>query len=260
MTDTPQNPPPGYYPDGSGGQRYWDGNAWTDQTAPAAPTAPAAATATMSNPKADAKAAKAYAKATRPWFKKKRWWAAIILLVLILAAALGGGGDDDGPELVDSEGNAAPASDSDEDSSDGPGSKSNPIAVGETVKLEGTQYTVTSARTAESVGGEFFSEEANGIYILVELTIENKKDETKTFLDSAANVIGANGKSYSTDSDGTFAAIGDDGEPLIFEDMQPDLPKSGLLVYDVPKDSVKGSLLEVSDLFGKGSAYIDLGL
>ena len=29
--------------------------------------------------KADRKAAKAYAKATRPWYKKKRWWAAGLL-------------------------------------------------------------------------------------------------------------------------------------------------------------------------------------
>ena len=32
------------------------------------------------NPKAELKAAKAYAKATRPWYKKKRWWAAGLLL------------------------------------------------------------------------------------------------------------------------------------------------------------------------------------
>lgn len=27
-------PPPGWYPDPPGGQRYWDGNQWTDQRAP----------------------------------------------------------------------------------------------------------------------------------------------------------------------------------------------------------------------------------
>lgn len=47
------------------------------------------------NPKADAAAAKAYAKANRPWFKKKRWWLAglIVLIVIIAAATSGGGGD-----------------------------------------------------------------------------------------------------------------------------------------------------------------------
>lgn len=34
MTD-PNNAPAGWYDDGSGGKRYWDGQQWTDQTAPA---------------------------------------------------------------------------------------------------------------------------------------------------------------------------------------------------------------------------------
>jgi hypothetical protein len=44
------------------------------------------------NPKADAKAAKAYAKATRPWFKKKRWWLAAAIVVAIGVSTTSGGG------------------------------------------------------------------------------------------------------------------------------------------------------------------------
>src|SRR5215208_5266884 len=50
---------------------------------------------TPQSTKADRKAAKAYAKATRPWYKKKRWWAAGLLLIVVIAAASGGGGSDD---------------------------------------------------------------------------------------------------------------------------------------------------------------------
>ncbi|MCW2798714.1 MAG: hypothetical protein JWQ70_186 [Aeromicrobium sp.] len=110
MTDTPNTPPAGYYDDGSGRQRWWDGVQWTDhfQDTPVAPAAapPAPPTATTyatesgagvtsvatGNPRADAKAAKAYAKASRPWFKKKRWWAAIVVIAIIIAAAAGSGG------------------------------------------------------------------------------------------------------------------------------------------------------------------------
>ena len=250
MTETPQNPPAGYYPDSNGVQRYWDGKAWNDQAAPssAAPTA----TATASNPKADAKAAKAYAKASRPWFKKKRWWLAIIILVAILATALGGGGSD-GPEKVGGDDSSSSSAGGDDNKA---GSKSNPIKVGETVSLEGTEYTVNSAKTSATVGGEFLKEEAGGIFVVVELTIENKKDETKTFAADSSKFLGNNKKKYSTDDDGSISVE----DPLIFEDMQPDVPKTGTLVYDVPKDAAKGGILEVSDLFGNGSAYIDLGL
>ncbi len=164
-----------------------------------------------------------------------------------------GGGDD--PKKVDSSGKAA-----DTKKDDKAGTKSNPIAIGETIELQGTRYTVNSAKTASTVGGEFFEEKAGGVYVVVELTIENTKDETKTFMSDAAKLIGGNDKKYSTDDDGTIAAIGEDGEPLILEDMQPDVPKTGLLVYDVPKAAVAGGVLQVSDLFGRGDAYIKLAL
>lgn len=46
------------------------------------------------NAKADVKAAKAYAKATRPWYKKKRFWL-LGIIALIAIYALTSGGDDD---------------------------------------------------------------------------------------------------------------------------------------------------------------------
>lgn len=47
------------------------------------------------DPKAQAKADKAYAKAMRPWYKKKRFIIPLAVIVLAIAgSALGGGGDD----------------------------------------------------------------------------------------------------------------------------------------------------------------------
>ena len=276
-----EKPPAGWYPDSTGTTRWWDGNAWTDHQPPPPPpttesheepmpepvreAAVAAAaedpTAQQSAPvrtRADAKAEKAYKKASRPWYKKKRWIGLIALLVIVGIVTATNSSDTGGPEKV-----GGSSSGSEEDSSSDSnkaGSKSNPFKVGDTVELEGTQYTVESAKKGPSVGGEFLKEEANGVYVIVELTIENKKDETKTFSDEAAKVIGGNGKTYSTDSDGTIAAIGSGEDTLIFADMQPDVPKTGTLVYDVPVGKAKGSMLEVSDLFGGGEAYIDLGL
>jgi hypothetical protein len=47
------------------------------------------------NPKAEAKADKAYAKAMRPWYKKKRYMIPLAVVALFaIIGALGGGGDD----------------------------------------------------------------------------------------------------------------------------------------------------------------------
>ncbi|MFT3874677.1 MAG: DUF4352 domain-containing protein [Nocardioides sp.] len=218
------------------------------------------------DPKAAAKAAKAYAKATRPWYKKKRFIIPIGFVVLIALISALSGGDDGGAKKVagsesSTKANTGKDTGSGDQGSDDQGSDDETFAVGDTVKLAGTKYTVTRVRTAATVGdNEFTQEEADGVFLIVDLTIENTKDETKTFDSSNATVLAGNGKSYSTDDDGTFAVIGDGGESLIFADMQPDLPKKGTLVFDLPKSAVKGSFLVVSDFWGSGDAKIDLGL
>lgn len=41
---------------------------------------------------AQAAAAKAYAKAQRPWWRKKRWWVLAVVVVVVIAAAASSGG------------------------------------------------------------------------------------------------------------------------------------------------------------------------
>ena len=48
---------------------------------------PEAAPISHKDAKAQAAAAKAYAKAQRPWYKMKRWWAAGLLLFAIISVA-----------------------------------------------------------------------------------------------------------------------------------------------------------------------------
>lgn len=103
--------------------RWWDGSAWTEkvQGANAAGSVAVAAPPSQAppqmhgNPKADAKAAKAYAKASRKWYMKKRWWLAAAIIVMILASvASGGGGSDTEPATDDSSSQSSDAGTNDE--------------------------------------------------------------------------------------------------------------------------------------------------
>lgn len=58
------------------------------------------------NPKADAKAAKAYAKASRPWFKKKRWWVVGAVLLIIIISVANSGASDSGDTAADNGGSS----------------------------------------------------------------------------------------------------------------------------------------------------------
>jgi hypothetical protein len=82
--------PAGWYPQSDGTQRYWDGQQWTDHTAPgAADAAPATAEVSPAAPVATAGDA-------RPWFNKTGFLipggAAILFFLFVAMAAAGGGG------------------------------------------------------------------------------------------------------------------------------------------------------------------------
>ena len=197
--------------------------------------------------KGQAKAAKAYAKSQRPWWKKKRWIISLGLILLIVAVAggSGGGGTDSGGGSGGGGGESAEE-----------GGKSG--AVGEAVENAGTTYKVTNARTANTIGDpELGGAKADGIFVIVDLELTNNKDETKTFTESSAKVVTSDNKQYET-SDKTVLAFSDDS--LLLRDIQPDLTAKGKLAFDVPPGKVSGSKLVIEDLFGDGEITIDLGL
>jgi hypothetical protein len=101
-----------------------------------APTGELAPSNEHRDAKAEAKAAKAYAKATRPWFKKKRWWLAGLVIVIIAAVAGGGGSGD---------------------SSDPPASKPAAAAEKDVAPAEKTQPKAEEAPESELTAGQEYA-------------------------------------------------------------------------------------------------------
>jgi hypothetical protein len=197
------------------------------------------------NPKAHAKAAKAYAKAMRPWYKKKRVLIPAGLVVLGIAVSAGSGsGTDSGNAAASRASNA--------------GAHGASAKVGQAVTNAGTTYKVTSVKTTDTIGDpNFLGERADGTFVVVNLELTNNKDETKTFLDSSAKLKTSDGKAYET-SDKAVMAFGD--QSLMLKDIQPDLTTHGKLAFEIPPSKVHDSTLEIEDLYGSGEIKVDLGL
>jgi hypothetical protein len=139
----------------------------------------------------------------------------------------------------------------------GGGESSDIAKVGDKMTLKGTTYQVTSAKTAGSIGSGYAQETANGVFVVVDIKLTNEEDEPATIMEDMISLIGGNGNTYSTSTDATFA-LGD--ESLFLEEIQPGLTVKGKLVYDVPPKVVKGSFLQVEDLFSSSTGDIKLGL
>lgn len=131
------------------------------------------------------------------------------------------------------------------------------------VKVDGLVWKLENVKTVASIGDETYGlgEKANGIYIVADLNVTSTKDESVTITEEAIHLVADGGNTYSTDSDGTFAAIGDGQEAFLLEDIGPDSSLNGVVVFDVPKALLKAKLLELEfgELgFGDTHAYIAL--
>jgi hypothetical protein len=119
------------------------------------PEAPQQGPPVRTNPKADAKAAKAYAKAMRPWYKKKRFLLPLGLVLLMVAVSLGssGSGDNDGTggtsgaSSNDGGGGASGAS------NDKPAAQEEPAAKKEPKMTSGQENALESAQSYLDMGG-----------------------------------------------------------------------------------------------------------
>lgn len=139
----------------------------------------------------------------------------------------------------------------------GGGGGTKTASVGDKLTLKGTTYRVTRVRTAKSLGDSFTKEKANGKFVVVKLSLTNRKDEPATIAEDNIRLIGGNGKNYSVSDDALFAV---DDQSFLLEEIQPDNTESGTLVYDVPTRAVSGSKLQVEDFFSESKGRIDLGL
>lgn len=176
----------------------------------------------------------------RSVFKVLVWTTILGLVVIVGCSALLAGSAEEDPTVAKKGGGTAKVA-----------------SVGDRLTLKGTTYKVTKASTAKAVGGEYNRVKANGVFVLVKMSLTNEKSEPATILEDAIRLIGGNGKNYSTSDDALFAV--DDGS-FILEEIQPDVTERGTLVYDIPKNAVKGAKIEVKDLFSDSTGSIRLGL
>jgi len=212
------------------------------------------------NAKAEAKAAKAYAKAVRPWYKKKRVLIPLgLVLVTMVGAAMGSSGSGSTTGSATGGNATGSATGGNANHTQGKSKADNATGkVGQTVTNAGTTYKVTNVRTTDKIGDpSLLGARADGTFVVVDLNLTNNKDETKTFLDSTAKLVTSDGKRYET-SDKAVMAFGD--KNLLLKDIQPDLTTRGKLAFDVPPSKVSGSTLVIDDIWGSGKVKVDLGL
>jgi hypothetical protein len=135
------------------------------------------------------------------------------------------------------------------------------VGFGGSVRVDALIWKVTSVRVADALGDQEYGlgAKANGRFVVVTLRVHSEKNESATLTSDVAK-LEVGGNTYSTDSDGTIAAMGSGEEPFFLEDIGPDSDVTGKVVFDVPAKVLSRKVeIRFNELgFGSTHGYIRL--
>jgi hypothetical protein len=218
--------PAGWYsdPDGTGGQRYWNGESWTEHRTPGAG-------APMMAPVAPAPTAKK--SGTDPKVLIGIGAAVVVLIGVVVAAVIltittKTGEDSVTHKPAEASGTSAPASESAEPSAV---EETQAAGVGQEVRDGNFSFVIAGIERVDAVADPEFPEiqrTAQGEFVIVKMTVTNVGDEPQTFF-----------ASFNTLSDGSTVYQSDD-EAWIYlgntlADLNPGDSIDTAVVFDVPK-------------------------
>ncbi len=209
--------------------------------------------------KAQAKAAKAYAKAQRPFYKKKRFIipGGFVALMMIFAMTSGGGAEEPAASADDTstaavadstEGQSEGASEADaseaEEEDEAPGLKT-PVRDG---KFE---FTVKSFECGEDkIGASFMAERAQGQFCIAKVKVSNIGDESQMFDGTSQYLYDQDGREFTASTEAAFALP---ESQSFLEDINPGNTVSGKVVWDVPASGFEATELKLHDsMFSEG--------
>ena len=178
-----------------------------------------------------------------PVRKRKKWpWflLAAILLVLGMFACTAVVGE----EAETAPGNAEGDSEAAEETAEEAPEEAESVGIGDTGEVGDWMVTVHGTETAATFSDEFFEEQAQGEFVIVEMTVENSGSEATYFDETALSLTDAEGNSHSTST--TLI-----DETFFLEQINPGNQVTGQAAFDVP-EGTDAVTLEVTDTWGFG--------
>jgi hypothetical protein len=202
--------------------------------------------------KAQAKAAKAYAKAQRPWFKKKRFIIPLAIVAIAVMTQMGGGGDTSASSSEDTS-TAEVSSGAQSESEGGTTVDASEAAAGlnDAVRDGKFEFQVKDFECGETkIGSGFLAEKAQGQFCVATVKVSNIGDEAQMFDGTSQYLYDEQGREFEAS---TEAAIVLPASKSFLEDINPGNTVTGKVIWDVPSSGFKADHLELHDsMFSDG--------
>lgn len=173
------------------------------------------------------------------WFMRHKFLTLIIAIVVIMVIGGSKGGNNS---------TSSPSSSS--------GSKQEQVAtsfkMNEQAQNGDLAFTVTQVKDAKSLGNSYTKKDAQGVFKVITVKVENKGKETKTIDSSMLKLKDAQDRTFERSIDGqTAKGLAQGQVDLFLQQVQPSLSVTGEIVFDIPADAT-GLILEAKgSMFGK---------
>lgn len=185
----------------------------------------------------------------------------IFVIIGIIMAAVGGGGEE---ETVSSENEDVTGSETEnveeaDTATDEDGEQAVVFSMNENVEVGEMDYQITDMETTDSVGDEFVSEDASGIYVLLTVQATNNGSDAVTISEDYVKLI-LEESTYEADSIASTYA-NEDGMGLFLEQINPGSTTEGVIAFDVTEDVANNGDLQAQvqeGIFGSNTAIVDL--
>lgn len=108
-------------------------------------------------------------------------------------------------------------------------------SIGKEIEVGYFIYKVTNVRFKKTIGDDIYSETADGVYMLVDLTIKNISNETRILDGSDFFLTGVDDIKYEYSTNGSTALEFTGGKTIFLKQCQPNITTKGTLIFEVPE-------------------------
>jgi hypothetical protein len=124
--------------------------------------------------------------------------------------------------------------------------------IGTEVQDGSFAFTVTDVETgAQALGDSFLRTEAQGMYVLVHVTVRNIGTESETFMGANQTLLDTQGREFTTDSAAAVMNVPD--SESFFTPINPGNSVEGVLVFDVPEGLSPAAIELHESMFSSGA-------
>jgi hypothetical protein len=130
------------------------------------------------------------------------------------------------------------------------------VNIGEPLRLEkdGWVITVTSVRTSPTVQGIFETKQSLGVYLIIEMTLENIGKEAHALGGDRFTLVDSQGRRFPYYREGTIG----NGQRELGARINPGLAGPAIIVFDVPRDAtglyletLRGARINLGDVLSR---------